>query len=61
MTDSGEKRLMRMDDIRKFSMGTLKWVQENVRQILDQDLRKLTIIEDDDQRIWLIRIYLITF
>ena len=51
--DSREKRLMRMDELMKFNTGTLRLVQEKMRELLNQDLRKLTTIIDYDQKVWL--------
>ncbi|GKE37572.1 hypothetical protein Tco_1460977 [Tanacetum coccineum] len=50
--ESGEKRLMRMDEIMKFSTGMLKCVLENVEQMIDQDLCKVAVVEDVDKKVW---------
>ncbi|GJW09477.1 hypothetical protein Tco_1575304 [Tanacetum coccineum] len=53
MKNSGEWRLIRMDELMKFSSGTLSWVLENMEKMIDQDFYKIVVIKDVEQRTWL--------
>ena len=48
---SGVKRLIISNDIPKFSSGMLKWVQNGISYLLNQDLQGASTRLNDDQRV----------
>lgn len=47
VTDMKQKRFMRMNELGKFSTGTLKWDMEKVNTILSKDFHREKRLDDD--------------
>ena len=48
VTNMNQKWFTRMDELAKFSIGTLKWVLENVKILLSQNFYRHKRLSDDD-------------